>query len=252
MYKLITSTWGNTPNYSIENTITYRSFSKYNNPENFVTFYFNRGAYHVEEHEYNSRMGTQAEYILYKIDLLREKIRELDTEYLIFCDANDVYCTGTVDHLFSLFDLDNYVVFSSERNDWPKDHMNAHWENYKNYSQYDRTNRMFLNSGVQLAKKSRYLEMLDNCMEKCVSLNLTGAGGDQGIYTYYYNMIDEPRIILDYANLCALSTYDSNINDYYEKNGKIYSKKYGTSPVFIHDSGMNYGGQKFGMKFNLL
>ena len=81
--------------------------------------------------------------------------------------------------------------------------------------------------------------------------NLQEHGGDQGIFTWHYNMNNNPRIQLDYANLLSLSTYDSNIEDYYKLGNRIYSKKYGTSPLFVHDSGSNYGGQKFAEKFNL-
>lgn len=251
MYSLITSTWSHSDSYNVENTILYKTFVRYNSPEKFINFHFNRGCFNQLEANYFQRMETQSEYILYKVDLLREKIKSLTSEYVVFCDANDVYCTSNLDHIFNLFDLDKYVVFSSERNDWPKQHMISHWNNYRNYSDWDRSNRMFLNSGVQLAKKSKYLELLDSCMDKFVSTNPKGCGGDQGVFTWHYNMIDEPKILLDYANIFALSTYDSNIDDYYKINNKVYSKKYGTSPIFIHDSGANYGGQNFGIKFQL-
>lgn len=251
MIKLITSTWGNGSSYNVENTVTYRTFAKYNNPENFVAFHFNRGNYYLEEVDYGSRMGVQAEYILYKIDLLREKVRDLETDYIIFCDANDVTCCGQIEKCIDLFDLDNKIVFSAERNDWPKPDKVAGWENYRNYNEWDRHNRMYLNSGVQLAKKSKYLELLDSCMENFVQHNYQGAGGDQGAFTWHYNMIEEPKIQLDYANIFALSTYDSNIDDYCKNGDRIYSKKYGTSPYFIHDNGTNYGGQKFAARFGL-
>jgi hypothetical protein len=251
MIKVITSTWGHTPQYNIENTITYRSFIKYNNPENFVNFYFGRGIYHAEEIDYGTRLGVQAEYILYKIDLLREKVEQLDTDYIIFCDANDVCCCGPIEKALDLFDLDNLIVFSAERNDWPKADKIAHWENYRNYHPWDRQNRMFLNSGVQLAKKSKYLELLNSCMENFVKHNIQGHGGDQGVFAWHYNMIDEPKIKLDYANIFALSTYDSTIDDYYRVEDKIYSKKFGTSPLFLNDNGSGYGGQRFAQRFML-
>jgi len=251
MIKVITATWSHTPSYNIEHTVTHRTYCKYNDPANFVNFHFGRGIYQQEETDYGTRLGKQAEFILYKIDLLREKVAQLDTDYIIFCDANDVTCTGKVDNLPEMFDLDNRIVFSAERNDWPKQHMIAHWPEYRGYSPWDRVNMMYLNSGVQLAKKEKYLELLDSCMEKFVSKNIQGHGGDQGVFVWHYNMCDTPKITLDYANVFALSTYDSCAEDYYCQNNKIYSKKFGTSPVFIHDNGTNYGGQRFAQRFGI-
>jgi hypothetical protein len=252
MIKVITATWGHTHDYHIENTVTYRSFVKYNNPDNFVNFHFGRGVYHAEEIDYGTRLGIQAEFILYKIDLLRQKVRELETDYIIFCDANDVTCCGPIESVLGIFDLDNRVVFSAEKNDWPKEDKITHWENYRNYHPWDRQNRMFLNSGVQLAKKDKYLQLLDSCIDNFASKNIQGHGGDQGVFVWHYNMIEEPKIQLDYANVFALSTYDSCIDDYYRQGDRIYSRKFGTSPLFIHDNGTNYGGQKFATRFGLI
>jgi len=252
MIKVITSTWGHTHDYNIPATVLYRSFVRYNNPDNLVNFHFGRGMYQEQEIDYGTRLGVQAEYILYKIDLLREKVRELDAEYIIFCDANDVCCCGPIEKTLDLFDLENRVVFSAERNDWPKSDKIAHWENYRNYHPWDRQNKMYLNSGVQLAKKTKYLELLESCMENFVNKNIQGHGGDQGVFTWHYNMLDQPKIQLDYANIFALSTYDSYIEDYYRVGDRIYSTKFGTSPLFVHDSGTAFGGQRFASRFGLI
>jgi hypothetical protein len=251
MIKLVTCTWGHSNSFPIESTMLYQSFVNRNPVENFVHFHYNRGAYYLEEQQYLQRMGVQAEYIMFKIELLRKSVAELETDYLIFADATDVFCTDSIEHLPKIFDLDKNIYFSAERNDWPKANMITHWENYINYGPEDRANRTFLNSGVQLAKKEKYLELLDSCLARFCVHNVTGHGGDQGVFAWHYNMVPEPRIMLDYSMAFAWSTYDSNPDEFYGKNNKVYCAKTGISPVFIHDNGTNYGGQKFVSRFGL-
>jgi len=251
MIKLVTCTWGYSDTFPIQGTVLYRSFIRNNPEENFVHFHYNRGAYYAEEQQYLTRMGTQAEYILFKIELLKKSVEELETDYLVFADATDVFCTDNIEHLPKVFDLEKHIVFSGERNDWPKQNMISHWENYPGYKQHDLANRTFLNSGVQLAKKEKYLELLNSCLEKFCVHNITGHGGDQGVYTWHYNTQEEPKIILDYSKSFAWSTYDSNIEEFYKTGNKVACKNFGTTPVFIHDNGTNYGGQRFASRFGL-
>ena len=251
MIKLVTCTWGHSNSFPIESTMLYQSFVNRNPVENFVHFHYNRGAYYAEEQKYLARMGTQAEYILFKIELLKSSVENLETDYLVFADATDVFCTDNIDHLPKLFDLEKYIVFSAERNDWPKQNMITHWENYVGYRNDDLANRTFLNSGVQLAKKEKYLELLNSCLGRFCVHNVTGHGGDQGVYTWHYNTQEEPKIILDYAKVFAWSTYDSNIEEFHKSGNKVFCNKYGTAPLFIHDNGTNYGGQKFVARFGL-
>jgi hypothetical protein len=251
MIKVISTTWGNHGQNHYENTTVYRSFAKYNNPENFIILHFNRGLYNQEEHDYGTRLGQMAEYILYKIKLTKLEVEKLETDYVIFCDFNDVFCTGNIDHLPDLFDLKNNVVFSGERNDWPKADKKAVWPDYCDYRGFDAQNRYFLNSGVQLASKENYLKLLEACLKPFDEHNIQGHGGDQGVFTYHYNCHNEPRIVLDYAQVFAWSTYDSNYDDYYMQDNKIYYRPFGTSPIFIHDNGWNHGGKKFSQHFGL-
>jgi hypothetical protein len=253
MFKVISATWNHSPSYNIHNTTLYKTFCRYNPSKDIVNIHFDRGHFNEIEHKYHSTLGTQGEFILYKVDLLRQKVAELDTDYIIFCDANDVTVTNTIsNNLFDLFDLDNRVIFSGERNDWPKDYMTQEWPNYKGYNEWDKANRMFLNSGVQLAKKTKYLELLDACVEEVWQNKLQGYGGDQGVFTWHYNMNNCPAIQIDTACNFAISTYDSDINQYYRQKDKIISSKHGTAPLFIHDNGTNYGGKQFARNFNLI
>jgi hypothetical protein len=252
MIKIISTTWGHHDSNAYQGSMLYRSFVKHNNPDNFINIHFNRGSFHSEEHDYGSRLGQMSEYILYKIHLTKQEVEKIDTEFIIFCDYNDVFCTGNVEHLPSIFDLDNNVIFSAERNDWPKADKKSVWPDYCDYAGFDLHNRFFLNSGVQLASKENYLRLLENCLEPFNCHNIQGHGGDQGVFTYHYNCHREPRIVLDYAHVFAWSTYDSNYEDYYVKDNKIYNKLFGTAPLFIHDNGSNYGGKKFRSHFNLI
>lgn len=251
MIKLISTSWGHHAANHYEHTNLYRTFVKHNSPENFVNIHFNRGSHQDLEHEYGSRLGQMSEYILYKVALTKNEVEKLDTDYVIFCDFNDVFCTGNVDHLPHVFDLKNKVVFSGERNDWPKADKKITWPDYCDYRGFDSQNRYFLNSGVQLASKENYIKLLENALDPFLCHNIQGHGGDQGVFTYHYNCKRDPEIVLDYAHVFAWSTYDSNYDDYYVSDNRIYTKQYGTAPLFIHDNGSNYGGKKFVQHFGL-
>lgn len=251
MIKLITTTWGHHDCNAYQHTPLYRSYIKHNDPENFVNIHFNRGNFYAEEAQYASELGQMSEYILYKVCMTAQEVAKLETDYVIFCDFNDVFCTGNVDFLPSLFDLKNKVVFSAERNDWPKQDKKIGWPEYTDYLHFDSYNRFFLNSGVQLASKENYIQLLTNSLEPFLQHKIQGHGGDQGVFTYHYNCKREPQIVLDYAHVFAWSTYDSNYDDYYVENNRIYNKTFGTCPLFIHDNGTNYGGKRFVQHFNL-
>jgi hypothetical protein len=78
MIKLVTCTWGYSTDFPITNSMLYRSYVKHNTAEHFAHFHYNRGAFYLEEQDFVGRMGTQAEYILFKIKLLKDSIESLD------------------------------------------------------------------------------------------------------------------------------------------------------------------------------
>jgi len=239
MITLLTLSWGNLPQ-NPTNSPTVRTWNRWNPKLPVVHSHFNRGDYWQQEKTYADKFDLQSEYLLYKVDLIRQTAALIDTEFTIMADFNDVYTTGPVDHLPALFDLDRAAVFSSERNRYPKTPTPAY-----EYSPFDVSHSWFLNSGVILAKTSVLKQLLDKAVEVYVNSEKRISGGDQGLFTQYYNAGVQPLIQLDYANLVSLSTYDSSYDDYYTKNNRIYSKRFNTSPVFIHDNGSNYGGRKF-------
>ncbi len=242
---LITVSWSNAAGCSAGNR-TIDSFRRHNPQSPVVHSHFNRGDYYSQEKAY-SGFGEQSEYLLYKVDLLKEvTLKLVSTEYVVFADYNDTYCCGKIDRLINTFDADQFVVFSSERNVYPKSVLPSY-----QYDSFNKSHSWHLNSGLFFGKTDVVRRMLETAINTFIKEERNIVGGDQGLWTQYLNTQCQPLIKLDYANLFGLSTYDSNPNDYYAKNGRIYSKRFGTSPVFIHDNGTNYGGQKFVERFQL-
>lgn len=249
--KVITVTWSHNENYEIEKTTLYRSFKKFNPHKDIIHHHFNRGHYWREESEFAQRFGRESEYLLYKIHLWRDIVRDIDADYIIFCDANDVVCLAPVDELISQFDLDNHIIAGHEKNLWPTPEAKQTWPDYNDYGIYDTEERKFLNSGMILAKKDMYVNMLDSMVDNVMSKGINTFNNDQGVYTYYYNTGVLPKIKLDYSNKFVVNTFSRSHDEYYLENGRLISKKNGTSPIFVHDNGWNHGSPKFLNHFEL-
>lgn len=248
--ELVTITWSHQDRYDIEKTSLYQSFKKFNS-HSFKHFHFNRGHYYALEAEFAYRFGRESEYILYKIHMLHEELKKLTSEYIIFCDANDVVCTGSVDHLFNHYNLDQYIVFGMEKNQWPTPETKQLWSNYKDYKEFDSKNNYYLNSGVFIGKRVKIIEMLQNIITNVLSTNNKNFFNDQGVYTWYYNMEVVPEIKLDYSTLLVVNTYKKTKDEYYLYNNKLYSKQLGIASCFVHDNGWNHGSPKFINAFEL-
>lgn len=249
--KLITVTWSNEDSFDISKTSLYKSFRKFNPNKELVHFHFNRGHYRNEEREFAQKFGAESEYILYKIQLLLEKVKEVDCEYIIFCDANDVTCLKPIDYLLDVFDLENFIIVGHEKNLWPTQERKSNWLNYSDYRGDDLQNRTFLNSGMILAKKSKYIEMLQSMIDNVLSTNINTFSNDQGVFTYYYNMECTPKIKLDYNNTFVVNTYSRSHNEFYLQNNCLVSEKTGVIPCFVHDNGWNHGSPKYHNHFEL-
>lgn len=246
-------------NNEVMNSPLCKSFKKFNPNKEIFHHHFNRGKNHQLESQQWRMFGkglehqiqSQTEFITYRIDLWREKLRNMDTDYIISCDTNDVVCLGPVDRLVDMFDLDNHIIFGHEKNTWPTQEMKSTWENYQDYRGFDFEERKFLNAGMILAKKDKYIELLDSVMNNVLSKEFDTVSGDQGAFTYYYNTNLNPQIKLDYNNKFGLNTFTRSHDEYFLENGKLVSKKHGTSPLFIHDNGWNHGSPRFTHHFNL-
>ncbi len=250
--KLITVTWSHENTYDIENTTLYKSFKRYNPHKEIVHHHFNRGHFHKEENEFRNRFGNESEYLLYKIHLWRDIVRNIECDYIVFCDANDVVCLGNVGDLIGQFDLENNIICGHEKNQWPTPEAKQSWPEYKDYNQYDTSERKYLNSGMILSKKDKYVEMLDVMVEKLMfGKDIKTFNNDQGVFTYYYNTGVEPRIKLDYSNVFTVNTFSRSHDEYEMVGHRIQSKKNETQPLFVHDNGWNHGSPRFLNHFEL-
>jgi len=233
--KLVTITWSYSNNYDIENTFLYKSFIKNNSLSNFIHIHYDRNNYASLEYDFYSKYDYQFEYILYKLYLTRDKIESLDADYFVFADANDVVCLGDINTL----PLVDEILVSSEINQYPIVHMNF---NNLDYTNDEKENKHFLNSGVFLTSKSNYIKLLDNIKNNILKNHLKSFYGDQGVLVYHYLSNHTPKIMLDKESKIFLNTYNRKHEDYIGYN----------FPMFVHDNGWRYDSPKFIEKFNLV
>jgi hypothetical protein len=235
MIKLITVTWSYEDLYDIQNTFLYKSFIKNNPISNFIHIHYNRNNYLELENEFKNKYDFQYEYLLYKIFLTKGKIADIDSDYFIFSDINDVVCLGDINTI----ELPTSILMSSEINQYPSSM--GDWGGLE-YSPDEKTNRNFLNSGLYIASKQNYIDLLNNVVENIFPKNLHSFGGDQGIFIYHYLSKHQPEIILDKENKLFFSTFSKDHNNFI--NYKF--------PMFVHDNGWDWGSPKFIEKFNLI
>lgn len=249
--KLVTVTWSENDEPSIEDSFLIKSFLKNNDKEDLITIHFNRNHYRDLESQFNGKFGYQYEFILYRIFLLKYELVKLDSDILVFSDTGDVVCLGNIQSL-SEINTDK-IMFSSENHRYPNEENITNWDpNYRypesNYSQLN-----FLNAGLSFGKRENFIQLLSECINNVFSKEYKNFGGDQGVYTYYYiNNNQNNLVTLDNKFELFLSTYLKSYHDFKLENNSIISLAYNTSPLFIHDNGWNYGSPKFINHFNLL
>ena len=249
--KLVTVTWDHKESFDIEKTPLYKSFTKNNPGAELVHYHFNRSLYAEQEIEFGQKFSTQGDYILYKVKLLHEKLKELDSEYVLFVDANDVVCLGPIETLINVFDLENYVVVGQEKNQWPMPIRKAEWLNYTDYDEQHVASKTFVNSGVILAKRTKYIDMLQSMIDNVLPTEIKTFGGDQGVFTYYYTTQLQPTIQLDTQSILTVNTYLRSVDEYRIEHGRLISNETGNQPCFIHDNGWNHGSPRYRDHFKL-
>ena len=249
--KVITTTWSHEATSNIEGTTLYKSFKKFNPHRDIIHHHFNRGHFWKEESDFANKYGRESEYLLYKIFLWRDIVRDIDSDYIIFCDANDVVCLGDVGELIPQYDLDNFIIVGHEKNQWPTVEAKNTWSDYTDYNIYDTQHRKFLNSGMILARKEKYVELLDSMVDNVMSKGIKTFNNDQGVFTYYYNTLVEPKIKLDFSNTFVVNTFSRSHDEYELIGGRLKSKKNGTLPLFVHDNGWNHGSPRYLNHFEL-
>jgi GR25 family glycosyltransferase involved in LPS biosynthesis len=233
--KLITITWNYEDSYDISDTFLYKSFIKNNNPDNLIQIHFNRNNYKDLEDQFSEKYGFQYEYILYKVYLLMDRIKNVSADYIIMADAFDTVCLDDINTITP----NNYILFSSEANIYP--YSKGDW-GVSDYSEENINSKNFLNSGLIMAPKGDYINLLYNAIHNILTHNLKSFGGDQGIFTYHYLNKSTPIIHLDKNCNLFLSTYLRDHNSFVKDK----------LPIFVHDNGWNYGSPRFIEKFNLI
>jgi len=244
--KLVSVTWSYGDESNVKDSILYKSFIKHNDESDFINIHFNRLNYDELEKKFKDLYENQYDYILYKIFLIRDLIKQIDDDIIIFSDTNDVVCLNNITEI----SYDGGIIFSSERHQYPNDI--SVWEPTKKYSDQDIFEQNFLNSGLIISEKKLYVELLDSVIQNVLPLHYKNFGGDQGVYIYHYINEFLPKIILDKKRNIFVSTYLTSYDWYIPQNGKLVYKPTNTYPIFVHDNGWNYGSPKIIKKFNLV
>jgi FkbM family methyltransferase len=260
---LIVVTWNHSDTLDISKSMMVQSFLKYNSKDRLHQIHFDRRQYSQLECEFSQKFGYQYEFLLYRIFLLENALMALHKEkqfdQIVFCDSGDVTCQNSLDSIKNDINLNEYVVFGSEKNQWPNRDTKNNWPGYKDYNSFDFENRFFVNGGVILTKPEAFCKLLSNCIEKVFpqiphSTHLVCYAGDQGAFTFFYNNLNDSsdiKIKLDYPNFLAINTFATSVNDYYLENSKVHSKSTNNAPCFIHDNGWDHGCPRLNHAFEL-
>lgn len=251
---VVTVTWGFSDSFDISNTFLYKSLKKFSPHQSIEHFHFDRNNYGKAEEDFSKTFGDESEYLLYKLFLLLEKVNDINSKYILFCDATDVTCLKDIESLPSLFDLDNEVIIGAEKNQWPPPETTEKWSldsPYSGYSAQDIDEECFLNSGIVLASKDNYIKLLENLCAAAV-IGPKDFRNDQGVFTYYYNSDGcVPPIRLDRENLLVLNTFKRSTDYASIKDNKLVINSSGVVPFLIHDNGWNHGSPRFNHSLEL-
>lgn len=247
--KTICVTWSYSDKSDYKDHMLYKSFIKNNNHNDLLNIHFNRNNYIDLEKQFNDRFGYQYEFLLYRIFLLKKYLINLNDNIIIFADTNDVVCLGDINEIDSM-QIKN-IIFSSEQHRYPNENNITNWKPSYLYSESDNNNKNYLNAGLSIGIRQKYIELFEDCISNIFSHEYNNFGGDQGVFTYYY-INRNKLIVLDKNTNYFLSTYCRNPDSFLYNNGRIINSELNTKPLFIHDNGWNYGSPKFIERFNLI
>ncbi len=248
--KLIAVTWSYDDSFDYENTRLYKSFIKKNDKKNFLNIHYNRNHYKELESQFESRFGYQYEFLLYRIYLLKDSLKKLRHKTIIFADTSDVACLDNIDNIN--LTRENKIVFGSERHRYPNEVSITNWQPNYMYNEIDRQRVSFLNAGLSIGNRKKFIELYEYCVENIFDKNYRNFGGDQGVFTYYYLNTENGLIELDYKNEFFINTYTLAPYHYSVTDGRLFDPNHNTKPIFLHDNGWNYGSPKFIEYFNLI
>ena len=233
--KILTVTWSYEDNFKIEDTFLYKSFIKNNNPNDLIHFHYNRNNFKELELNFQADYQTQYEFLLYKIFLTKDKIKNINADNIIFCDANDTVCLGDI----SKITQPEKIIFSTEINQYPSSM--GDWGGL-DYCDYDKKERLFLNAGLFIATKNNYIQLLESVISNILSKKLKSFGGDQGVFIFHYLSKSIPEIVLDKESKLFFCSFSRNYNEFTQYK----------FPMFVHDNGWNWGSPRFIERFNLI
>jgi|11_taG_2_1085331.scaffolds.fasta_scaffold12509_2 hypothetical protein len=235
--KILTTTWSYDNDFDIKSTSLWQSFIKNNDPKNFIHVHFNRNTFLSLEKDFEQRFGFQYEYILYKIFLLRDYIKNNIDDDIIFCDANDTACLSCIDNIKP---TKHSIMFSREINQYPSSL--GDWGDNAQWNTKQINDKEFLNAGLFISTSTNYIKLLTSVVDNILTKDLKSFGGDQGIYTYHYLVNNTPKIVLDTDSSLFLTTFNRNIEHFKKED----------LPCFIHDNGFDHGSPRFINNFNLI
>lgn len=249
MINLVCVTWSYEETYEIKQTFLYKSFVKENDELNFHHIHFNRNNYLDLEKKFDSDFGYQYEFLLYRIYLLKDILKDFPHENLLFSDTNDVVCLGDIQILSH--SISDKVVFSCESHQYPNENNISNWYPINTYSEDNKKNRMFLNAGISYGNRKSYIDLFEKIMSDVFPLKYKNFGGDQGVFTYLYLNTEKKLLDID-TNKIFLNTYSISDSNFYKKNDKLYENGHNSPFLLVHDNGWNYGSPKFIERFQLI
>lgn len=177
-----------------------------------------------------------------KINKLKEFCETQNPEQIIlFLDAYDtVFIRPYKDFIkaINFFDLDNKVIFNSERNCWPDAEL-APW--YK--EKYTKNSYKFLNSGVVLGKVKNILKIIPETVPNIFD--------DQRYYTYY-QVYEDTNNLIDLDFDCSLfNTLAFSVKSIGFDGEFIYNTETKNSPFLLHANFNAYVEETLGLFYGM-
>lgn len=160
--KLLTVTWGD-----------YYDLTEASKIYQIEHLHFNSVEYEKLEIDFLKKCGSNGKEILYKFYLLMEESKKINSNYIIFCNPNQISKITEMDNLIVKFDSENKFLFNNHNK-------------------------------IIFSKTDIFIEMLQTVLYQILILDHKNFTGDNSIFGYYHNADLSPKIIIDSLNLLTL------------------------------------------------